>query len=784
MEPADRNREGIGARVLRKEDDRFLRGGGCYVADIALPGLREVAFLRSPLAHARIRSIRKPPGAEASVFVRDDLDIAPVQAKLAHPGFKPSDHPPLAHSKVRFVGEAIAMVIAATRAEAEDLLALVELDFEELPAVVDVIEARDAPPALVHEGWQDNVFLETAFDKGIAEVAATAPVVVRREYRTARQVMNPLEGKAVLAQWEGRTGQLVVHTSTQVPHMIRAAIAEHLGLSQGRVRVIAPDVGGGFGYKCVLHPEELCVAWLALKFKQPFRWIEDRREHLISGGNCREHHYVVTAYADERGGLLGIDTDITIDSGAYSVWPFTSCLESTMAGRQLPGPYAVSAYRARTFSVATNKPPIVPYRGVARTGICLAMELTIDAVARAVGREPCDVRRENLVPSTAMPFTSVTGSIYDSGDYRRCLDIARERVNLPAIRGRQRQAAADTLIGVGFANYIEMTAHGTALFAAAGYPFIPGHEQAAVRFTPDGRLEIRVGVHSHGQGMETSLAQIAHEVLGLPIADIAVVLGDTAMTPYSTGTYASRSITMAGGAVARACKTLKARLTVIAAHLLQCTAADVTLREGVFYGSAGDIPVRDVAVTWYMHPQRLPSQAPAGGLEVTAGFKPKVDSGQFSYGTHAAVVEVDLALGAVRIVDYVIVEDCGTMVNPMIVEGQTLGGAAQGIGTALLEEMRFDGHGQPLAATLADYLLPAATDMPHIAVHHLETPSPNTEYGIKGVGEGGAIPPPAAILNAVNDALRPRGVEINETPVTPHKILAALAQADARTDRE
>jgi aerobic carbon-monoxide dehydrogenase large subunit len=784
MEPSDRNREGIGARVLRKEDDRFLRGGGCYVGDIALPGLREVAFLRSPLAHARIRSIRKPPGAEASVFVRDDLDIVPVRAKLALPAFKPSDHPPLAHSKVRFVGEAIAMGIAATRAEAEDLLALVELDLEELPAVVDVIEARDAPPALVHEGWQDNVFLETAFDKGIAEVAATAPVVVRREYRTARQVMNPLEGKAVLAQWEGRTGQLVVHTSTQVPHMIRAAIAEHLGLSQGRVRVIAPDVGGGFGYKCVLHPEELCVAWLALKFKQPFRWIEDRREHLISGANCREHHYVVTAYADERGGLLGIDTDITIDSGAYSVWPFTSCLESTMAGRQLPGPYAVSAYRARTFSVATNKPPIVPYRGVARTGICLAMELTIDAIARAVGREPCDVRRENLAPSTAMPFTSVAGSIYDSGDYRRCLDIARERVNLPAIRGRQRQAAADTLIGVGFANYIEMTAHGTALFAAAGYPFIPGHEQAAVRFTPDGGLEIRVGVHSHGQGMETSLAQIAHEVLGLPIADIAVVLGDTAMTPYSTGTYASRSITMAGGAVARACKTLKARLTVIAAHLLQCTAADITLREGVFYGSSGDIPVRDVAVTWYMHPQRLPSEATAGGLEVTAGFKPKVDSGQFSYGTHAAVVEIDLTLGAVRILDYVIVEDCGTMVNPMIVKGQTLGGAAQGIGTALLEEMRYDGNGQPLAATLADYLLPAATDMPHIALHHLETPSPNTEYGIKGVGEGGAIPPPAAILNAVNDALRPRGVEINETPVTPHKILAALAQADARADRE
>jgi carbon-monoxide dehydrogenase large subunit len=540
-------------------------------------------------------------------------------------------------------------------------------------------------------------------------------------------------------------------------------------------------VGGGFGYKCVLQPEELCVAWLALKFKKPFRWIEDRREHLIAGANCREHHYVVTAYADERGKVLGVDADITVDSGAYSVWPFTSCLESTMAGRHLPGPYAFSGYRARTYSVATNKPPIVPYRGVARTGICFAMELTIDAVARAVGREPCDVRRENLVAGTAMPFVSVTGSTYDSGDYRKSLDIARERVNLPAIRARQQQPeGGDTLIGVGFANYIEMTAHGTALFAAAGYPFAPGHEQAAVRFTPDGGLEVRVGVHSHGQGMETSLAQVAHEVLGIPIAAIAVVHGDTAMTPYSTGTYASRSITMAGGAVARACRTLKARLAAIAAHLLQCTAADVSLRDGVFYGPSGDISVRDVAVAWYMHPQRLPPEVNAGGMEITDGFKPKVDSGQFSYGTHVAVVEIDRALGAVRILDYIIVEDCGTMVNPMIVEGQTLGGAAQGIGTALLEEMRFDTNGQPLASTLADYMLPGATDMPHISVHHIETPSPNTEYGIKGVGEGGAIPPPAAIFNAVNDALQGLGVELNETPLTPHRILAALAEAQAR----
>jgi carbon-monoxide dehydrogenase large subunit len=780
MGVADRNGQGIGARVLRKEDARFLRGGGCYVGDIAMAGLHEVAFVRSPLAHARIRSITKPAGNEACVFVRADLDVRSVQARLGLPGFKCSDYPPLAHGKVRFVGEAVAMCVAATRADAEDLAGRTALDLEELPAVVDARTARDAPPALVHEAWQDNLFLQTAFDKGMAAAAAIAPVVVRREYRMARQVMNPIEGKAVLAHWEARTGQLVVYTSTQVPHMIRTALAEHLGIAQGRVRVIAPDVGGAFGYKCVLQPEELCIAWLAMKFRRPFRWVEDRREHLIAGANCREHHYLVTAYADARGQLMGLDAEITVDAGAYSAWPFTSCLEGTMAGRHLPGPYALPAYRVRTFTVATNKPPIVPYRGVARTGICFAMELTIDAVARAVGREPCDVRRDNLVAETAMPYVGVTGNAYDSGDYRRSLDAAREAVNLPAIRARQQHADGDTLVGVGFANYIEMTAHGTALFTAAGYPFTPGHEQAAVRFTPDGGLEIRVGVHSHGQGMETSLAQIAHEVLGIPVAAIAVVHGDTAMTPYSTGTYASRSITMAGGAVARACRTLKARLAAVAAHLLQSTAADVALRDGVFYGPSGDIPVQEVATTWYMHPQRLPPDVDAGGMEVTGGFKPSVDSGQYSYGTHAAVVEIDRSIGSVRILNYVIVEDCGTMVNPMIVEGQSLGGAVQGIGTALLEEMRFDAQGQPLASTLADYMLPSATDIPQIAIHHLETPSPNTEYGIKGVGEGGAIPPPAAIFNAVNDALRPFGVEVNETPLTPYRLLAALTEAAGR----
>lgn len=772
--------EGVGAHVKRKEDERFLRGRGTYVGDIQLPSMQHVTFLRSPVAHARIRKVTKPAGHEKAVFVIDDLtSVRSPVCKLGLPGFKTSEYPPLAKQKVRFVGEPIAMCVAADRASAEDLAEQVEIEFDELPAVVDPIASANDPTALVHDDWGDNVFLETRFDAGIAEAARTAAVVVRRQFRTARQVINPLEGKAVLAYWDERTEQLTVYTATQLPHLVRQGLSEFLGVEHKSIRVIAPDVGGGFGYKCLLQPEELCVAWLALKYRKPFRWLEDRREHLVSGANCRDQYYDITAYADERGRLLGVDADVSVDAGAYSVWPVTSAIESTMAGNHLPGPYNFSAYRARTRSIATNKPPIVPYRGVSRTSICLAMELTIDAIARKVNREPWEVRMENLVQSSAMPFTNATGKIYDSGDYCQSLQIAVDHMDVPAIRERQRASAPnDNPIGVGFANYIEMSAHGTSAFVAAGYAFIPGYEQAMVRFTPDGGLEIRVGVHSHGQGMETTLAQIAHQVLDIPLANISVILGDTALTPYSTGTYASRGITMAGGAVSRACGKLLKRLSTIAAHLLQTEASKIRLESGRLHGPSGDVAVRDVAQVWYRAPHRLPDDVDQGGMEVTEGFRPTQDTGQFSYGTHAALVEVDRTFGTIKILKYAVVEDCGTIVNPLVVDGQIYGGTAQGIGTALLEEMEFDRNGQPLASTLADYMLPGAAEMPAISLFHIETPSPFTEFGIKGVGEGGAIPPPAAILNAVNDALKASGAEFTETPLTPRRLLAGLAAAN------
>lgn len=779
--------EGIGARVRRKEDARHLMGRGRFVGDIQMPGMLEVAFLRSPVAHAHIRSLAKPQGREDQVFFWSDMaaSVTPIITRSSLPGYKLSSYYPLAHEKVRYVGEGIALCVAPSRAEAEDLTELVAVDFQELPAVTESEAGKAKDSSLVHEEWGDNLCLVTDFDSGIDEVAKTAPVKVVREYRTARQCMHPMEGKGLVAYWDFQADQLVVITSTQVPHLIRTGLSECLGLDQSRLRVSPPDVGGGFGYKCLLQPEEVAVAWLAMTHKGAYRWVEDRREHLTAGANARQHHYKVTAYADERGRLLGLDAEINVDIGAYSVWPFSACLEAAQAGGNLPGPYDFRAYRAKTFSVATNKPPFAPYRGVARPGVCFAIELTIDAIARAVGRDPADVRAENLVQAAQMPYTNVTNKHYDSGDYPGSLTKAREMIGLAAIRERQKGREPDgRRIGVGFSTYTEQSAHGTKVFAAWGLPLVPGFEQATVKLLADGTLEVRAGIHTIGQGLETTLAQVANQALGIPLKDIAVKLGDTASTPYSTGAYASRGMVMAGGAVSKSATELAGRVKRLAAHLMQCKPEDVDFRQGRIHAGEASLSFADIGKAWYLRPETLPDDINTNGLEVTQGYKPDVDSGVFSYATHAALVAVDPETGMVEILDYVIVEDCGQMVNPMIVEGQAYGGAAQGIGTALFEESPYDSSGQPLASTLIDYLLPGPTELPGFRIGHMETLSPYSAHGIKGVGEGGAIAPAGAIVNAINDALQELGAEIGQIPATPERILDAIFAAQPKQAAE
>ena len=771
---------GVGARVPRREDDRYMRGRGRYVGDIRLAGMKEVAFLRSPVAHGRILGIDIPEEHRSKVTTAADMDgVKPIRAVTALPGFKVSEQPALAEGKVRYVGELVAMCLAGSRARAEDIAQTVRLRVDELPAVHDMLQARDPDAPLIHEDWSENSFLESVVDDPAFDaVAAQAPVKITRTFRTARQCMAPIEGRGVVAQWDSRLEQLTVYSATQMPHIVRTGLSECLGLDHGKVRVVAPDVGGGFGYKGILLPEEVAVCWLAMQIRHPVRWLEDRREQLSANANCREHHYVVTAHAEETGRLVALEATAYVDSGAYSAYPFSACLEAAQVGSILPGPYDFEAFRCRTWSSCTNKPPILPYRGVARTGVCFAMELMLDAIAREVGREPHEVRLMNLVPPEAMPFDNITAKHFDSGDYPECLRRAVDAIDLPAVRARQQAGEPDgRLIGVGLSIFCEQGSHGTSVYSGWGIPMVPGHEQCSARLTPDGELELRIGAHSHGQGLETTLAQVANEVLGVDIGTVRLVHGDTQYTPYSTGTWGSRCIVMSGGAVATACEAIGERAAKIGASLLQADPDSVRIEGGHVVAPGGTVSLKEIARVWYLRPQDLPPDVDPAGLEVTAGYKPERDTGTFSYAAHAAVVAVDPELGHTEILDYVVVEDGGVLVNPMIVDGQVSGGAAQGIGTALYEEMPFDPQGQPLASTLADYLLPGAVEVPDLRILHMETPSPYTRFGQKGIGESGAIGPPAAIGNAIEDALKGMGVEVDELPITPRRLLALIRAA-------
>jgi carbon-monoxide dehydrogenase large subunit len=775
-------RQGVGASVLRKEDDRHLRGRGQFVADIALRSTHEVVFVRSPHAHAHIRSVSVPAGARGRVFTAADLPrIKPIQVVTQAVGARSPPWPPLATDKVRYVGEAIAACVAPTRAEAEDLSASVTVDYQLLDAVVDAVAGRGGSPALVHDYFGDNLFQERTITGGDIEAAARdAAITVSREYRMNRQSGAPMECRGVLACLDHRLDEVVVYASTQTPHTMRVALGQILGLEERRIRVVAPDVGGGFGPKARLYPEEIVLAALALELDHPVRWLEQRSEHLLTAAHTRDHHYRVTAYADRQGRILGIDCEITVDAGAYGLWPQGPYQEANMAARSLPGPYTIPNYRARTYTVATNKAPLGPYRGVGRPGACFAVERTIDEVARAAGRDPAEVRIENMIPPDQMPYASIAGMRYDNGDYPASVRLCADLLHLTAIRDRQKRGEADgRLIGIGFASFTEQTAHGAAEFASRGAAIIPGFESCTARILTDGSVVLMVGIQSHGQGLETALSQIACEELGIDPSRISVRHGDTEVTAFGFGTFASRSMVMSGGAVARASRVLRDKLCRIGAHLLQCDQAEVTCEGGAVHGPRGSVTIAEIASIAHLRMHELPPGVEPL-LDATATYEPGISTGVYSYATHGAVVAVDPETGAIELLDYAVAEDCGQMVNPMLVEGQIRGGVAQGIGTALHEEIPYDAHGQPLAATLLDYHMPGAHELPPIRIGHLHTPATATEYGMKGMGEGGAVAPPAAIANAVRDALAPLGVEINETPLAPHRVLAAILGADNR----
>ncbi len=772
---------GIGARLPRIEDARFLEGRGQFCADINLPGMLHGAFVRSPHAHARIVAVRKPQGYEKRVYVAADLTgVGRMRSTAKLPGFKPSDWPILAAGKVRHVGEPVAMALASTPSEAEDLAAKVKVEYEPLPPVVTMTEALKKTPPFVHDEWGDNVLVDTRIEGGdLAAAKAAAVHVVERNFRMNRMHPLPLEGRASVAVYDGRLDELVVYVAHQLPVPLQIGLAQVLGISQRRLRVVVPDVGASFGLKTYVESETVCVAWAALNLRRPVRWIQDRRESLVCDASCRDYQCKITGYADGNGRVLGLDCEVIVDSGAYSPWPWPAGIEGGLALVNMQGCYDIRAFRGRAVNVVSNKPAGQPFRGVARPLSCVGHEIVMDGIAQAVGLDPVEVRLRNFVKPAQMPYVSITKKTLDSGDYAAALQRAAALIDLPAVRAQQKKGENDgRLIGVGFASFYEQTAYGTGPFGYAmwGIELVPGMEPAVARLTGDGELVLEVGSHSHGQGHETAFAQVAHEVLGIDPHKVAVRYGDTSMSPAGTGTYTSRSMVSTGGAIAEACRALMVPIAKIGAHLLQCKVDDVQINGGRVHGPQGSVEFSEIGRAWYHHPEELPADAEPGGLTATAGHKPH-DPGVFSYSAHAALVAVDPDTGAVELLDYAIVADCGTRVNPLLVEGQVVGGFSNGLGNALYEESSYDALGQPAATTLADYTAPTAPSIPNVKLDFMETPSPFSAFGMKGIGENGAIGPPAAIVNAVNDALRPLGASVFETPVTAARVREAIVRA-------
>jgi carbon-monoxide dehydrogenase large subunit len=772
----------VGARRLRREDRRFLTGRGRYVSDVTLPGLLHAAFVRSPHAHARIAAIDtrralEVPGVVAVLTAAELRGVArPLRAVSGTPGYQPCDTPILAGDKVRMVGEPVALVVADSRYRAEDGARAVSVSWEPLRPLLSIEDAlADGAPA-IHDEAPGNLFNRFEDRTGDVEAAfASADHVIELEISQQRYGAVALEARAVTAGYDPGDGMLTVWLSSQVPHIARTGLAKHLDLPETRVRVVAPDMGGGFGPKCVLYPEDVAVSAAAKLLGRPVQWLSDRVEDLQATLHGREQVHRIRAAADEDGRVLAVFVDIYASNGAYAPWPYTAALDSGQASENVTGPYDIRCFERRVHAVVTNKAPMGPYRGVGRVIACLSMERVMDEVASRLRLDPLEVRRRNLVRE--FPYETAAGLRFESGDYLRMLEMLEEALDWKRLRSENEALRkSGRFTGVGVALAVEHSAYGPQALAKRKMELTLGYDTASVRMEPDGRVRVAVGLHNHGQGHETTIAQIAADQLGLAVDDVEVVYGDTAVVPYGLGTWASRSTVCCGGATILAMGDLRAKLCELAAHMLEARADDLELADGtVFVRGTPTRPLRlaDVARRATHEPHLLP-EGTEPGLEFTRRYAPP-EPGTFSSSAHAAHVEVDIETGEVQILGYVVVEDCGAMVNPMIVEGQVHGGVAQGIGGALYEHLAYDDAGNLVASSLMDYLVPTAAEIPPIEIHHLESPAPDVPGGFKGMGEGGAVNSPAAVVAAVNDALRPLGVVANHTPLTPEWVIGAVA---------
>ena len=776
----------VGIPVPRREDDRLLRGNGRFVADLRIPQALTAKFVRSSEAHAEVVGIDvedalTAPGVHA-VFVGEDFAAGEIRCVSRHEGFQESAQPILGIDRARYAGEALAMVVADDEYLAEDAAELVVVEQQCLVPVLTVDQAVDPSRPPLHEGWRDNTFIRRHTRTAGFDAARSAAVHrLSIELHNARHGATPMEGRACLAEFDRATGGFRLYTTTQIPHLIRAGLALALDVPESRIRVISPDVGGGFGVKAQLYPEEVACCLAAQRLRRPVKWIEDRREHFVAAHHSREHRHALTGHFDDAGTILALEADITVDMGAYSVFPWTATMDSGMAMGVLPGPYRIREYSATATPICTNKTPYGAYRGVARPAACFSIERLMDRAAHHLGIDRVEIRRRNLLRSDDYPWRSASGLVYDSGSLLESLERVLELGDFSGLLRRQvEDRRAGRLFGIGLAVFTEQTAHTTQEFAQRGVPIVFGYETARVRLDASGTAVVSASIHDHGQGLETTLAQIAAERLGLTLDQVRVEYGDTDQVAYGAGTFASRSAVLAGGAVTRAADAVADTLRKVAAHNLEAAFADMVIGPGrvsVVGDHSRFIETRELCRLVYQRPERLPCDVEPL-LEASKTYDAAPGTGAYTNAAHLASVEIDALTGKTRVLSYAVVEDCGPMINPTIVEGQIFGGVAQGIGTALFEEFLYDEAGQPLSMTFADYLIPAMGDVPDFAVAHLQTPSPHTIGGIKGMGEGGAIAPGAVIASAVEDALSHLGaVTVDTLPLTPERVLAYLDEA-------
>jgi carbon-monoxide dehydrogenase large subunit len=777
----------VGQSIPRREDRRLLLGRGRFVADLQLPRMLHVAFVRSPIAHGILRKVRREralaaPGVVAVLTADEiDQDLPPIAGMQNRPPkawreaveheLNIPDQPILATGKVRHVGEAVAAVVASDRYLAEDAAALVELDLEALPPVPGIDAALAPGAALVHDRIAGNIIARLRLSKGdAAAVLASGVRTLRHRFDNHRYAGMPIECRAVLAEHDLVTDSVTVWSATQVVHWVRREVAVRLRLPEARVRVVAPDVGGGFGTKGHVYPEDILIPFLAHRLARPVRWIEDRHEHILNSAHARDDRHEVEIAFDEEGRILAVRDVLLKDSGAYMPvgigTPFNTAVH-------LLGPYHVPNYEAQITVVATSKTGNAPYRGAGRPEAVFVMERLLDLVARALGLDPVTVRQRNMVPpermpySVGLPYRDGVPIVYDGGDYPGALDEALSALGGLAAFRREQEAAwrGGRFLGLGIGCYVEGTGAG---------PF----EGATIRIDPSGTIYVATGACAQGQGHETVFAQVVADAWGVRPEDVTVVVSDTAAIAMGFGTIASRSTVNSSGAIVRASDELRRKVFAIAGHMLECAAEDLELRDGrvTVRGVSGiGLTLRELAQA--ARPGWDSARPPGveAGLEATAYFEPPTVT--WAYAIHAAIVEVERETGAPCIRKYVVVHDAGRLINPELAEGQVLGGVCQGLGGALLEELPYDGEAQLLSGSLADYLLPTASDVPHIEVRHRETPTPLNPLGVKGLGEGGAIAPPVVVANAVCDALRPIGVELFATPVRPETLAAAIAAA-------